>query len=282
MELFKDFQSDGGADVRQPFPSSKRAHPPYIPKWDIMPLDKLSQLALNWHAAGLCHEAGQLASVLLSLKRFPYFWSTENRYQEERVTSLFTELKTIPQLDGPSPIIPFSDGLLDGVFTLSGNGTSLGAIRLQEIEIRAIGPQAFPLNDSNRFGIKTSGSDSWVRTFALEEVWMEVGIKKEKGCCINIRFVGLAFDHPMAFVFYVKARNCQVGTEVLQPKSLRSFHGEVQSVMFENGLQIESSHIHKVQVIPLAGEGCFWNTQFLVSFEMHPLQPQASFFIRQI
>jgi hypothetical protein len=45
-------------------------------------------------------------------------------------------------------------------------------------------------------------------------------------------------------------------------------------------LQIESSLPRKVRIIPLAGEGCFWDTEFLAAFEIPSIDPQLRFTIK--
>ncbi len=156
-------------------------------------------------------------------------------------------------------------------------GTSLGLIR----EVRAFGPQAFPLSDLNRFGIYGTAEEGWVRTFALPEVWFHLQTERQEALSrLALRFVGLKPETPLAFVFYVQAQTCQIGNQTLKPKSLQRFQGEASAALFEGKLKIESSQIHKTQVIPLAGEGCFWNADFLLAFELHPWESQVNFVIK--
>ena len=163
---------------------------------------------------------------------------------------------------------------ISAALTLDGNGTSLGMIRSGDVEIRAFGPQSASL----MFGIKGRSMNGWTRTAAYPEVWLEMKHEvKDEELKLDFRFVGIKAEMPLSLSFYVKAPSCQIGNDILKPKSLRRFHGEVQAVSFGNKLKIESGQPHKVQVIPLAGEGCYWDAEFLVSFELHPFIPQASF-----
>ncbi|MES2273691.1 MAG: hypothetical protein V4487_05830 [Chlamydiota bacterium] len=176
---------------------------------------------------------------------------------------------------------------MTAALTLSGQETSMGMVRAGEIEIRAFGPQKLPLNELNGFGIHRIPDGSpiagWTRSFALPEVWIEAKLKTlDSSCHLDLHFVGLKPETPLGFVFYLKAENCQVGSEIYLPKSLKRYSGQATSLIFGSKgskLKIESGYLHKLQVIPLAGEGCFWEAEFLVSFEINPFEAKASFVI---
>ncbi len=169
---------------------------------------------------------------------------------------------------------------------LSGFGTSLGVVSSGDVEIRAMGPHALPLNDPTLFGIsRAPDGSSWTRCFALSEVWFEVkSIFEESSLSLDLRFIGIRTERPLSFVFYLKANSCSIGQTILKPKSLQRYSGEAQTFLFEGAhskLRIESIFSHKVQVIPLAGEGDgFWSSDFLLSFEIHPFEAQARFNIK--
>ncbi|HSX11495.1 MAG TPA: hypothetical protein VLF94_07275 [Chlamydiales bacterium] len=259
--------------------NSKTHAPPYIPHWDLMPLHKLCQLALLWKSAGFVKEAGQLAHWLRPLASFLPLWCPEKEYNEKAAEQWLSRLSDIEPIEPDTVpdfgLTLFSSPSLSSAFTLAGNGTSLGMIRAGGVEIRALGPQSPLLS----FGIKGRGEKGWARTFALPEVWLELKTQSsETSCKVDVRFVGLKPETPLEFAFYVKAPKCQIGQEVLKPKSLRRYNGEASSVLFQN-LKIEVSTPHKVRVIPLAGEGCFWDCEFLAAFEIPPFDPQVSFTI---
>lgn len=166
--------------------------------------------------------------------------------------------------------------------TLSGEKTSLGVIHSWDVQIRAMGPQGLPLSDTSQFGISCApNSSSWTRCFAFPQVWFEVKIlSDEAGSTLDLRFLGLELEKPLAFVFYVKALSCSVGDLVLKPKSLHRYKGEATHFLFRGALsqlRIDARSTHKVQVIPLAGEGGFWNCDFLLSFEISPIEAAAHF-----
>lgn len=265
--------------------------PPFIPRAELMPVHGLCSLALQWHKRGFVQEASHLAHWLLPLKPFPSLWCSEKEYNEKEANRLFSLLSEIEPVAGNIPdfnLTLLQNSSLSAAFTLSGRGTSIGALCSANVEIRAMGPQVYRSRhealfhvdcgiNSFQFGIRGEGSNHWAQCAPLSEVWLEIKPRcSESACQLDLRFVGL--ESPLSFAFYVKAQNCQVGNEILKPKNLQRFNGEVKSVKLDH-LVICSSSAHKVEVIPLAGEGCFWDSEFLVSFEIHPFAPQASFSI---
>jgi hypothetical protein len=247
--------------------------PPYVPKCPLLPLHKLSQLAVLWKEAGFAKEASELAHWILQLAPFPALWCPEKEYREmDR-----KELASLHPVVGEAPAIDLTllrAGAISAALTLDGEGTSLGAIRGHGVEIRAFGPQSASL----QFGIQGRGLDGWTHTAAYPEVWLEMKPAVEKETLkLDVRFVGITLETPLFFAFYVKAHSCQIGAEVLKPKSLRRYQGEVARVAFDQKLTIEVGQPQKVQVIPLAGEGCFWDTDFLILFELNPFLSQVSF-----
>jgi len=285
MELLEEIQPGCEADLFQPLlaclhvKKTGKIAPPYIPEWAPMPLHQLCQLALLWEKVGYQQEACNLAHWLLSLEPFLPLWCPEKIYNESMAKHWFSLLSSLELAPGWQPdcdLMKFHTSSMSAAFTWTGNGTSLGVIKAKEVEIRAFGPQTASLS----FGIQGKGSRGWARCCALPEVWIEMKPEwKESECRLDFRFAGLKPEMPLSLAFYIKAKNCRVEKDILEPKSLRRFKGEAKGVQAD-GLTIESSHIHKVQVIPLAGENGFWDCTFLASFEMHPLASQVQFYIR--
>lgn len=283
--MFDETHSSCEADVDQPLSAYLRAKkrgrltPPYIPKCNLMPVHKLCKLVLLWNEAGFKKEAGALRAWLSQLEPFLSLWCTDKEYNEQEGRLLFSCLSQIEPIAGGEPdfnLTLLNTSALSAALTLDGRGTSLGMIRGEDVEIRAFGPQSTSLS----FGIQGKSLDGWTSVAPFPEVWLEMRHElKEREIKFDFRFIGLKPEMPLSLSFYVKGQSCQIGTETLKPKSLRRFYGESRSVTFENKLTIESSQPHKVQVIPLAGEGCFWDCEFLVSFELHPFASQASFSI---
>lgn len=274
--------------------------PPLVPHYTCLPLFELCQLALLWSIAGFYLEASSLAHSIFSLCDFPYLWLREEEYNELEATlsvSFFrgeslSSLQSTPFLsaisklftgfDVPCSIMPFSPEPLffhssdsAGVLTLQGRRTSLGTFYAQNIEVRAFGPQIYPLSEPKGFGIERSlpGQDSWTNSSALPEVWLNVNKFFDNG--LDIRFLGLTVDTPLNFSLYVKASNVKIETLQFIPKSLTRYQGESKPVIFGDKLQIQSLLPGRMELIPLAGEGCFWGTEFLLSFEIYPLDARC-------
>lgn len=279
-----------------------RLTPPLIPRYAFLPLFELCQLALLWSIAGFSREASCLAHSISSFLDFPTLWCREDEYDEEEaafslalfrseniskknLSPFFLAMSTLfSSFDIPCSITSFSPAPLffhsaqiQGVLTLLGIGTSLGAFRANEIEVRAFAPHAAPLNELKGFGIERvlEGEDRWTRSIGFPGVWLEVKDFFENG--LDIRFLGLDVDSSLHFSFYVKAPRAQIGMACFTPKSLNRYRGESAPVFFGEKLQIESLLPTKMELIPLAGEGCFWNTDFLLSFEIHPVEARVLF-----
>lgn len=274
--------------------------PPLVPQYAALPLFELCQLAFLWSIAGFYLEASSLAHSIFSFCDFPYLWLREEEYNESEVllsvsffrSGTLSPLQSTPFLsaisklftgfDVPCSITPFSPEPLffhstdsRGVLTLQGRRTSLGTFYVQDIEVRAFGPQINPLSEPKGFGIERSlpGQDHWTNSSALPEVWLNVNQFFENG--LDIRFLGLTVDTPINFSLYVKAPNVKIGTLQFMPKSLTRYQGESKPVIFGDKLQIQSLLPGRMELIPLAGEGCFWGAEFLLSFEIYPLDARC-------
>jgi hypothetical protein len=277
--------------------------PPLIPRYTSLPVFELCQLALLWSIAKLHREASSLAHSISSLIDYPYLWSTEEETNTAEVdlslaffrAGTLQSTENIPPFflamsrlfvgfDVPCSIKPFSpepfffySSSSRGVLSLLGRRTGLGTFYASDIEVRAFGPQSLPLNDPKGFGIERSlqGEDRWTQVSSLPEVWLEVKNFFESG--LEVRFLGLNPKTPLHFSFYIKAPSAQIGTLQLLPKSLIRYQGESKPVLFGGKLQIESLLQTKMEVIPLAGEGCFWGAEFLLSFEINSLDSRGLF-----
>lgn len=282
MEL--SFQSGCEADLFQPLLSYLRAKQsgtftaPYIPQLSLRPVHQLCKIALLWKEAGFLREAGQLAYHLKPLLAFPTLWCPEKEFEPlEEMEKIFAQLKSIESIPS-APLLDvflYQSPLFEGAFTYSGNGSSLGVIQTPRAQIRSFGPQAASL----QFGIQGKGENGWARCLAFPEIWLEMKVDwKETACRLDFRFVGLKPEMPLSMAFYLKGTQCQIGNEIFKPKSLKRFQNEADSVLCDN-LKIESSFKQGIQLIPLAGEGCFWDAEFLLTFSLPPFLSTHSFTI---
>lgn len=264
-------------------------------------LGKLCQHALLRSVHG---EDGQsLASQILPLYLFPSLWSRENEYckteaqcsinlllqafgkspyyeQETPVALRYLEsrLPSFQEIQPPfliAQLFQFNDKV-HGAFVNRGEYVSLGAIRSSQIEIPAFGPQTFPLNDPKMFGVHRTESN-WSSVSAAKEIWFDYECL---GNSFRTNFIGVTSETPIYFVFYIKAKQAIVGNETFPPKSLQRYNGHSQTVTFKDDLDlliIDNLIPTKMQLIPLAGAGCFWDSDYLIAYEILLHESKAVF-----
>jgi hypothetical protein len=172
------------------------------------------------------------------------------------------------QIKIPLPIKP-SEPI---VWTLNGSKAGAGAMRLGSVRVLAFGPHGHPLTHSNLFGICEAGS-KWFCSAAQKEVWFQV---EANSSSFSLHSLGISFEKPMAFAFYVKAGECRIGERVFKPKSLQRFLGEASAVQFD-GATLEIDRPLKIELIPLAGSQSFWGADFLLAFWLSPLSNKVFF-----
>jgi|GEM_PF-1925311 hypothetical protein len=172
---------------------------------------------------------------------------------------------------------------LRAAISLSGYGTSLGVFIKKSVEIRAAGPQFYPLTNAAAFGIKglhaahvidSSKMRGWTRSLGQNDVWMDVSIEGSK---LDLKFIGVVPERKVVFALYVKAKNAQIDTLIFQSNSLQRYNGVTSSIQFNGDeLLIQGSVPSKVELIPLAGKECFWGADFLFALEINPFEPVLS------
>jgi hypothetical protein len=284
--------------------------PPVIPRITPMPVAELCQLVLLWAIAGEYEAASALAySIPLD---FPWMWTKENEYSEAETLAsigllseamersyedismgdpyfqtLANNLSLLPPPRNENPVLDWTRLIGDDFeccLTFTGSRTSLGSFLTETAEIRAFGPQSFPLSNSLGFGIRmiTQHGNRWASMAARPEVWFETKARllDSKGLLLDLSFFGLAPNAPLVFSFYVKAEDAQIGAEIFKPKTLQRYQGTSKPLTFSGGLTIESLIPGKMELIPLAGSGGYWDCEYLAAFEIHPVNAKMSFSIR--
>lgn len=79
-------------------------------------------------------------------------------------------------------------------------------------------------------------------------------------------------------VFYVKGKTCLVAEERISSGSLKKYANQTDSVCIQHqkeALFFDLKGSLDVQIIPLAGKGCYWEADFLVAFYLFPHQKNA-------
>ncbi len=250
-------------------------------------------------------DEGALARTLLPFHEFPTLWSYEDSYVPletkhsiDLLLHAFGKKDSLPE--NPSPYFQalaksasikegsvselflakrLDFGTISSAFVSQGKGVSLGAMKSGQVEIPAFGPQLHPLNDSKLFGVDLVESSTWAFMSAEKEIWFEhTPLSSGKG--FETRFFGLTPKKAVSFVFYIKAQIAKINDELFLPKTLKRFSKEADRITFEkqgSSLSITSTSICKVELIPLAGEGSFWDSDFLLAFEVPSFDGRLGF-----
>lgn len=150
------------------------------------------------------------------------------------------------------------------MFVEQGEKIPLGSLSSGSIEIPVFGWQGAPLSDSERFGIdRIEPSLRWGRISCQKEVWFEVKPLKQ---ALEVVLYGSKLTDPLFFVFYVKASQATIGEATYLPKTLRRYSGDSMPVCFSEEMEIVAEPSPHMELIPLAGGGCFWGADFLLAF----------------
>jgi hypothetical protein len=279
---------------------SGKVLPPLSVASPILPIGELCQFAL-------LSEAKSLAQNILPFYRFPSLWCPEGAYDEkEALWSIALLLRSfgkyLPIPPNPDPYFLALAKMapkwveeketeewgarlyqrmgIEAALASAGEGVPLGALRVGGVEIPAFGPHTYPLSDPSGFGIRRTYPDHrWAAAAAMPEVWFDARLDLVNGF-LETRFFGLKMDRPLAFAFYVKAEQAEIDGGVIQPKSLRRYLGESKKIILERGgsrVAMQCDPSMKMEVIPLAGEGCFWNAEFLIAFEIPQIEGKGLF-----
>jgi hypothetical protein len=170
---------------------------------------------------------------------------------------------------------------VESCFTLSGWNSGLGAIRFGSARICAFGPQMGSQGDSQFFGLAQfplnvgapcdGRLEGWTRCFGAREVWLHLNARVDtERVVFGVRFLGIGSGNTVRMVFYVDADSCTLedGT-VLRPGNLQRARQKGLSILFNESVQFACSESFEMEIIPLAGQGCYWDSSFLVSFEFN-------------
>ncbi len=185
---------------------------------------------------------------------------------------------------------------MSALLTLNGIGTGIGSLQSKDIYIKTFGPQSFPLDGSKGFGIFSPASKEsfkdfsftenslkgWLRICKKEEatdgkvhilpdkIWMHVDSKIAfNKIDLNVLFEGLTKEK-MSFAFFINAQELKVQNRIIHPKSLDRFEGKNTNVQIEgktSSLQLSTEKEQIFHVLPLAGEGFYWDADFLIAIE---------------
>jgi hypothetical protein len=230
-----------------------------------------------------------------------YLFYTESEFDDREIRDRFYSEIDPENLCGQDldlGIARLSSPALHACYTLSGWNTGLGCLQLKDVAVPSFGPQNFPLSDSSSFGLakvpahqaeiavnsEKISLKGFTRCVASKEVWLSLDAQATPSeTSFGVRWEGLSPNHPLFMVFYVKAKKCMLEDgSVFLPQKVQRYVGKSQKIIFDQSVELSSSEILNMQVIPLAGSGCFWNTTFLIAFEFTSAQNQDNYSFRFI
>ena len=261
----------------------------------LLSMGALCQLSLLWSIAGA--DGRSLGQKLLPFCDLPSLWSSESTYDEqeakisialllaafgkkivlpENVDPYFAALhQLLPSWTGEKiDLATMGTGMMHPLIGALPMPMPLGAFRGGAVEVTAFGPQMHSLNDAKLFGALAI-DQTWSAVFAKREIWCKMEADASR---IGARFFGVGAQDKLYFVFYMRAEDAKVGEEMYAPRSLKRYSGMSNKVVFQRKgtcLSIESQGPTSMELIPLAGEGCFWNSDFLLAFEISPHDGKA-------
>jgi hypothetical protein len=279
-----------------------------------------THLFLMFETMGSCfqHEQMAAAAEIFRKKAFPEDPSLSSfyailshelgRWKMESFPGAEKESQEKVWLDPDLLLARYSGNLLQSAFTLLGNHSTLGAIHVEDVQIRSFGPQWFPIGDASRFGIvrfpsskSLLGDLEWKKNengYSLRgcsaltrangeefSTWLEVknSVDREK-FSLDLNFHG-DFKERLAFVFFVLAKSAIVeGQMELKSQTFRRYEGPSRKVSFKCKtalLEVRSQNLSCMHLIPLGGKEAYWQSNFLLAYEISPQSRSASFLIER-
>ncbi len=258
----------------------------------FLPLPIAWQLAQIWSELGSLEDDIELIEKAHLAKRWVEKFSDpakllfyrEESFLAEEVESFSLSGTNSSAVDLHLAMASFSTPTLDACLSLTGWNSGLGTMRFDSIVIPSFGPQTAPLSDASAFGISQTlgwGSvfisekerlecEGWTRCHGRPESWLHLKASfSDQAVKLNSRFVEGEVDGPLYMVFYVQAGMCTVESsgETFLPGSLQRYKGKCDTVLLGDRIRLcMSGSEGELQIIPLAGEGCFWNANFLIAF----------------
>lgn len=262
--------------------------PPFPFASAAIPCAHQLQLALLWTAMGekTGEATWQEAANVLAVKWVPLLQkglftlgSSEREYGEEEhqlSSDLLLQKEVGPLADPffaflskirPPLIVPATLGSGGkSALAYSPSPPQVGAFRHGSILIPAFGPQGPLLSDATLFGANLV-ERGWHQPTASKETWFHL---QERELGFSVQSIGAPLETPLFWVFYIRAEECEVGTQRFRPQHLQRFQGEAVEVSIRAGTDeiiLQADHPMQAQLIPLAGKGCFWESSFLLAFQ---------------
>ena len=266
----------------------------------LLPLPIAAQLAEIWNELGYLEEDKEIIEKAHLVKRWVEKFPDKAKllfYREDSFDAKEVENLSLTKVSSAVDLDLGMAASSSACLSLSGWNSALGAMQIGDVAIPSFGPQTAPLSDASRFGISQArpwGSvaitdkegvelEGWTRCHGHKESWLHLKAKiRDHAVQFDTRFVASDTDSPLYMVFYTQAEKCSLKNsgESFFPGSLQRYKGKSDAVLLNDQVILECSGSEpELQIIPLAGEGCFWNAKFLIAFSC-PSNALTSFSFR--
>ena len=197
--------------------------------------------------------------------------------------------------------------------SLAGTNSGIGTIHIADVKILSFGPQSYPLGDMRNYGVYRQRHDlksfddikiktvndacfinGWTRLCREQnnelqgaDLWLNVEAKAgDNKTSLLFDFAKQKINRSLTYTFYIKAKSCLVDDTTLLPSSLDRFEGKMpQHLSFrgrKGSISIKAKNEEKVHIIPLAGEKCYWNANFLLAIDPSPKRGACEIIIEKV
>lgn len=268
------------------------------------------------HLASLALEDKEMAFLAKShfsfiLKAEPYqlkkislssllVWKLINQLFQNQLTPVHVDLSS-ETFEEEMPIAGYRSEKISLLCSLTGNNSSMGTLKFDDLEIAAFGPQLSDLGDGKGFGFiglneneKNFELQKKSDAFTLKKVvglphftiessllnmwqhpkcWLDTKLTYEKEY-FTVKIKPLRLNQEVYFVFYVIADQCLIkGEKKILYQSLEQFQGKACSVSFLNKTKIMTFDPllkeGSMKIIPLEGGQSFWGANYLIAYHLN-------------
>ena len=208
-------------------------------------------------------------------------------------------------LDSSDSFVGYRKERLSVMASLAGCNSSMGSVHYDDVSINAFSPQVGHLGESDYFGFlgssllknsidaqhKLDREDHFfslqgtvglpnnktalkkVNPFKFITQWLDVSLQYTENA-LNISIESLGVKAPFYFVYYVKAKKIHIdGREFLSTGVLDQYKGQPKSIDLigsRHRISLRTIELDsEVKIIPLQGEGDFWESNFLIAFHLN-------------
>jgi hypothetical protein len=270
----------------------------------LLPLPIAWQLSQIWSELGSLEDEIHLIEKAHLVKRWvekfgdlaKLLFYREESFSAQEVENFFLTNERSNAVDLDLGMATFSSREIEACLSFSGWNSGLGTMRFGNISSCSFGPQRAPLSDTTGFGVSQAlggGTviitekerveiEGWTRCHGRKESWLHLRASlADHAVQLDTRFVEGDSDSPLNMVFYVQAGKCspESSGESFLPGSLHRYKGKCDAVILDERVRLTCSGTdQELQIIPLAGEGCFWNANFLIAFSCPSNSPVSFIF----